>query len=237
MDSTTIAPEEGTTLPESSANDGQQAEERPAMQSVPLHKHMEVKKSLEQKLGETEAQYKARIEQLESDLTKYKQLAGDDETKALAEETGLDLPVLNRLLEVAEKRAEKKFAPISEIQKELEAQKMLAHRQKAEAEFGETVAPLIINDLPNASPAIIAGIRSKIMELAFQAPYNAYKLAHIYQVAKDQLLPRTRQTAETSGGMETTTGEDFSNVTEEDVKSMNWRTFERYENWKRKQKR
>lgn len=209
--------------------------------SISLDKH---NKQLEnaRKVADEERD-KIRAEALQEAEAKYKVVAPDDshnDVKSFSEEHGVDEAVVNKILDLAEKRISSKVKGIPEdMQAELvnlKAQReMQAAKQQFESEFSSSVLPLITKENPNATPTQIQEIKSRLDELAFSSKYNTYALADIFQVKSSEFDLKPTMSVESSRGGSRTGTVDFSNVSPEDLKKMSVQEADKYFQWEKSQ--
>jgi len=169
--------------------------------TMPVHKHVAVKKELEEKFSVREQELLAEIEQLKKQptTTAGQQEQVDEETKALAERYNLEPGALAEIIGLATKKAS---GQSKEIQELIQANKIKQLQEEVKSDFDVKVLPLIQKDYPDATPNFIANVKKQISDLAFSQGYNTLSVDDIYFVGKGKGLIdfKNNYTAEPSGG-------------------------------------
>jgi len=147
--------------------------ERPVY-TMPVAKAQEEKKRAVERALE-EARKEAEAERLKLQQEYEAKLAGftskdelTSEIEKVAAEEGLDPNAAKKLFS-AFKKGLPELSTLETMKKEREVE---AHKLQVSQEFDGKVAPLILKDYPQATPAHIQQVKERIAELAFSQGYN-----------------------------------------------------------------
>lgn len=179
----------------------------------------EKKKAAEKAYAKAVEEFKQEKEQLTRDYEeKIKKLSSknpgvDDRLKSLSEKYNLDVEAAKELLDVFKGSIE--IPDLSKYDQIVKEQEEKAEKLKYSSEFDDVVAPLIIQENPQATQEFIREVKERMELLAFSEDYHNYRLEDIYLVKKRDFEFKNGHTAESSRGSFTDT-EKFKKLTDEE---------------------
>ena len=208
--------------------------------SMPVAKaQKEKEKAVEKVRLEAEEKHTATIDKMKAEFEEKLRNASptevSDELKKVSEKHGLDPQATQDLVNAIQKTI--KTPDTSKYDLLIEEQEIKSHKDKVSTDFDENVAPLILEENPQATPEYIREVKAKIEELAFTEGYNTYSLEDIYTIKKKDFPFKNGMSAEISGGK----GSDlvaFKKLSDEDENKLFKRdrgTYEKYLKWLRGQ--
>lgn len=133
--------------------------------------------------------------------------------KNLSEKYNLDVEAAKELLDVF--KGSIKLPDLSKYDQIVKEQEEKAEKLKYSSEFDDVVAPLIIQEYPQATQEFIREVKERMELLAFSEDFHNYRLEDIYLVKKRDFEFKNGYTAESSRGSFTDT-EKFKKLTDEE---------------------
>lgn len=202
--------EESTKVETPKQEEPQEQVKRPAFMMSVAKAQKEKERAIEKMREELEAKHAQELETLKSQAS-INESSDDEALKLFAEEQGVDVEALKKIVGFAQKPLIEKMSKLDELTAEKEKE---AHYAQVSQDFDTRVSSLIQKDFPNATPEHISSVKKSIIELAFTPEFNTYRLEDIYKVNKDQYEYKDNYGVEPSDG-NTVDIIDFSSMTDE----------------------